>query len=182
MDLALLSDTHIPERATAIPESFRNLIDDADHVIHAGDLETEGVLDDLRKRADDLVAVHGNADPPDIGLPAVAECTVDEVTFVVTHGTLNLPQAAVYETDGSVLTGEEWVRAIADTARVRTRRWDGDDIVAIGGHTHRVEDTVFEGVRVLNPGSATGADPADGPTMMTVNVDGDALDVTLHEA
>lgn len=52
----------------------------------------------------------------------------------------------------------------------------------MGGHTHEVEDTEFEGIRVLNPGTATGAAPADRATMYTVTVNENALDVTLHEA
>ena len=109
--------------------------------------------------------------------------TVDGVTFVVTHGTLNPVEQAVAQTDGMVMTRVDWLNAIADTARARTRTWTHDDtVVAIGGHTHRVEDEVHEGVRVLNPGSATGADPAETATMMTVEVvDGD-VDVTVHEA
>lgn len=181
MRLALVSDSHIPARATSIPETFSELIRGANHVIHAGDFESAEVVDEFEGLADALTAVHGNADPADIGLPAVADVTIDDITFVVTHGTLNLPEAAVYGHDGTVLTGEDWVKAIADTARVRTRAWDGDGVVGIGGHTHRVEDTVYEGVRVLNPGSVTGADPADGPTMMTVDVADGEIDVTLHE-
>ena len=42
----------------------------------------------------------------------------------------------------------------------------------------------FDGptVRVLNPGSATGADPADRATTMTADVEDGEIDVTLHEA
>jgi predicted phosphodiesterase len=35
---------------------------------------------------------------------------------------------------------------------------------------------------VLNPGSATGADPADTATMMTVEAGDGDIDVTVHEA
>jgi hypothetical protein len=40
---------------------------------------------------------------------------------------------------------------------------------------------VVDGVRLLNPGSATGARPATRTTMLTVTVDGDTVDVTVHE-
>ena len=182
MRLAVISDSHIPERASEIPSEFRELIEEADHVIHAGDYESPDALATVRELASDLTAVHGNADPIDLGLPAVAAVTIEDITFVVTHGTRNLPEAAVYGTDGVVWSGEEWVRAIADTARVRTRSWDGAGIIGIGGHTHRVEDDTFEGVRVLNPGSVTGADPAEEATMMTIEVEDGSVDVTVHEA
>jgi predicted phosphodiesterase len=43
----------------------------------------------IRALATDLTAVYGNADGPELGLPAVAEVTLGGVTFVVTHGTHN---------------------------------------------------------------------------------------------
>ena len=182
MQLAVISDTHIPERAEEIPKQFRERIAAADHVIHAGDFETAETLAEIRDLATELTAVHGNVDPAGIGLPAVADVTVDDVTVVVTHGTLNHVEAAVYGHDAMVLSEDDWLAAIADTARARTRTWDGQNVVGIGGHSHEVVDEGYEGVRVLNPGTATGANPDDDPTMMTVDVDGDEIDVTLHEA
>jgi hypothetical protein len=194
MELAVISDSHIPSREPAIPDAFRERVAAADQTIHAGDFETPDVLADVRELATELTAVHGNVDP-DIGLPAVASVTLGGVTFVVTHGTINPVQTAATARQisttaggatirgdaGDVLAGDNWARAIADTARVSARAWDGDGVVGIGGHSHEVVDTVHEGVRVLNPGSVTGADPADRPTMLTVTAENGAIDVTLHE-
>ncbi|MFB6220045.1 MAG: metallophosphoesterase family protein [Halolamina sp.] len=205
MEVAVISDSHIPDRERAIPDPFRERIAAADHTVHAGDFETAAVLGDLRELATELTAVHGNVDPADIGLPAVASVTLGGVAFVVTHGTINPVEAAADATSvdtemevgadneitgfdatiesesGLVLYGDEWADAVADTARVRTRRWDGEGVVGIGGHSHEVEDRVHDGVRVLNPGSVTGADPADRATMLTVEADNGEVDVTLHE-
>jgi putative phosphoesterase len=182
VQLAIISDTHIPAREEEIPESFRDRIAEADHVVHAGDFETPEVLADVRSLAGDLTAVQGNVDPKEVTLPSVDSITVEGVTFVVTHGTLNPVERAVHRTDGMVMSREDWLNAIADTARARTRAWANDDpVVGIGGHSHEVEDEVHEGIRVLNPGSATGADPTEAATMMTAEVaDGD-VDVTVHE-
>ncbi|WP_265109758.1 metallophosphoesterase family protein [Halosolutus halophilus] len=182
MTLAIISDSHIPERESSIPEPFRERIAAADYTIHAGDFETPEVLADVEELTADLTAVHGNVDPAEIGLLSVAEVAVDGVTFVVTHGTLNPVSAAVYNDYGFVMSAEGWASAIADTARARTRAWDGEGIVGVGGHTHQVEDTVHEDVRVLNPGSVTGADPAEEATMLTVEVDDGEIDVTQHQA
>lgn len=181
MRLAILADTHVPERADELPAPFKSHIKEADHTVHAGDFETIEFHQEISELANELTAVHGNADPAPLDRPAVAEVTIEGITFVVTHGTINPVEAAVFGHDAVVFTGEEWANAIADTARARTRAWDGQDIVGIGGHTHRVEDTTHDGVRILNPGSATGADPAQAATMMTVEVDGTEFDVTLHE-
>jgi predicted phosphodiesterase len=191
---------------TSSPDAFRDRVAAADHTIHAGDFEIGEVLEDVRELANGLTAVHGNVDPEALGLPAVDATTLDGVTFVVTHGTINPVAAAVNATgvatemavsdegdvtdfaatvesdDGLVLGGDHWADAIADTARARGRNEPGQTVVGIGGHTHVVEDTVHEGVRVLNPGSVTGADPADRATMMTVTVEAGEFDVTLHEA
>ena len=181
MDLAIISDTHISEHEETVPEPFSDRIAAADHTIHAGDLNAAETLRDLRELATGLTAVHGNADPARIRLPAVDSASLGEITFVVTHGTVNPVEAAVYQTDALVMNDEAWRNAISDTARARTRAWDGNKIVGIGGHSHKVMNEVYNGVHLLNPGSATGRE-VESATMMTAEVNGDQIDVTLHEA
>lgn len=182
MTVALVSDTHIPERAEEIPETFRERIVAADHTIHAGDFETAEVLAEIRDLADEFTAVYGNADPADTDLPAVDSVRVDGVTFVITHGMTNHLEAAVH-THGNVLSREDWLAAVADTARARSREWEGDaSVVGVGGHTHQVTDETYDGFRVLNPGTATGAAPAEEATMMTVEATDGDVDVTVHES
>ena len=181
MEVAILSDTHIPKQAEQIPNQFREYIEQADYVIHAGDFGSKQAFADVRELAADLTAVYGNADPNDINLPSVASVTVSGVSFVVTHGMVNHIEQAVYSSAGSVYDRDDWLDAIADTARVRDDT-DGR-VVGVGGHSHEVEDELHEGVRVLNPGSATGVGPADGrATMMTAEVTDDDVNVTLYEA
>ncbi|WP_251329089.1 metallophosphoesterase family protein [Haloplanus pelagicus] len=160
MRLAIISDTHVPARATGIPDWVRERADAADHVIHAGDFETPAVVDEVRSLADgSFTGVRGNVDPAGVDLPAVATVERGGVVFVVTHGT------------GDRIGYEDRVAAAVDE--------HGGD-VGIAGHTHEHLDTVHDGVRLLNPGSATGAAPATETTMLTITVaDGD-FDVTLH--
>lgn len=159
--VAVISDTHIPNRAQSIPGPFRDIIADADYVIHAGDLTTEHVLERLQDLASGpLVVVHGNMDPAGLGLSSVEVLELEELRFVVTHGT------------GSPAGYED---------RVATVVADHDGDVGIAGHTHEVLDTEVNGIRLLNPGSVTGAAPAPRTTMMTAVVSGDTLVVTLHE-
>lgn len=161
--LAVISDTHIPERADAIPGGFEGHIANADHVIHAGDFTTPDVLEDVRAMASGPVtAVYGNMDPRNLDLPAVDTLSVEDVTFVVTHGT------------GDLETYEERVAGIVTDET-------GEDAIGISGHTHQVLDEVVDGVRLLNPGSVTGAAPASRTTMMTVEVDGSEIDVSVNE-
>jgi hypothetical protein len=162
MQVALISDTHIPSRARRLPDPFRDRIRSADTVVHAGDFDSESALADVRHLASELIAASGNTDPQ-LGLPAVATAERGGVEFVVTHGT---GPSRGYE------------RRVAETARDHART---DDPVAVAGHTHEALDTTRDGVRILNPGSATGASPADRTTMLTATVAGGSLDVELHE-
>lgn len=178
MQVAILSDMHVPDQARELPDAFRERVREADYVVHAGDFGSVEALADVRELASDLTAVYGNADPSDIDLPTVGSVEVGGVTFVAVHGIVNPVERAVASSEGVVFDRDDWLDAIADTARARA---DGT-VVGVGGHTHEVEDEVHDGVRLLNPGSATGVGEDVGPTMMTAEVaDGD-LSVTVHEA
>lgn len=180
MEIAVLSDTHVPEQADALSSRFREYVRDADHVVHAGDFGSEEAFERVRDVNADLTAVYGNADPVDIDLPAVASLTVGGVELVVSHGMVNFVARAVSSSEGVVATREDWLNAVADTARARADT--SGTVVGVAGHSHEVENETHEGVRVLNPGSATGVGPADGvATMMTVEVDDGRLDVTVRE-
>ncbi|GAB3324286.1 metallophosphoesterase [Haloplanus rallus] len=160
MRLAIIGDTHIPDRATGIPDWVRERVEAADHVVHVGDFEGPAVVEGVRSLADgNLTAVRGNVDPPSVELPSVATVELGGVAFVVTHGTGN---RIGYE----------------DRVAAAVRDHGGD--VGVAGHTHQHLDTEHDGVRLLNPGSATGADPATETTMLSATVAGGDLDVTLH--
>jgi hypothetical protein len=161
-ELALIGDTHIPSRADGVPAWVREQVETADHVIHTGDFETADVLDRIEEMAGgDLTAVKGNIDGADVALPNVATYETEGVQFVVTHGT---GDRVGYEAR-VVATVEEHGRS---------------DAIGVAGHTHEYTDELEDGTRILNPGSATGADPASETTMMTVTVDDGDVDVTLH--
>jgi putative phosphoesterase len=163
MNVALISDTHIPSRASELPAPHHERVAAADHVIHAGDLAGEPGLAVLSEVATDYTAVSGNMDPHDLGLPGVATVDVEDVRFVVTHG---------HRLRGG------YERALAGT--VEEHAPEGPAI-GVAGHTHEVLDVHSYDHRLLNPGSVTAAAPATAATMMTVAVDGADYEVTLHE-
>lgn len=161
--IAIVSDTHVPSRADGLPEWVVDELERADRTIHAGDFDSNRAYDQVTSVTDgDLTAVRGNTDPPTIDVPRVATLEVDSVTFVVTHGS------------GSP-TG--WHQRVAEVARS-----DGDtvDPVAVAGHTHKVVDTTVDGIRILNPGSATSAAPSTRETMYVATVDDGELAVELR--
>jgi putative phosphoesterase len=162
MNVAIISDPHIPSRKQTIPDAFADRIRQADHVLHAGDFDAKGAFADQRALAPEMTAVHGNMDP-DIGLPSTATVELGGVEFVITHGT------------GSP---GGWEQRVANAV---TEHATTDTAVGVAGHTHQVTDTEHDGIRILNPGSVTGANPADRPTMMSATAESGSLDVTVHE-
>ncbi|WP_135852293.1 metallophosphoesterase family protein [Halorussus salinus] len=153
MEVAILSDTHVPSRADRLPDWVADRVREADHTIHAGDFDSPAAYETVADlAAEEFTAVAGNMDPPSLDLPTVATVEVSGTTFVVTHGTA--ATEAEYE--------ETIAEAISDELT-------GPGI-AVAGHTHAVVDDDIEGIRFLNPGSATGADPANVATMMAVEI------------
>ena len=51
MLIGLISDTHIPDRARQIPQKVLTSFKDVDLIIHAGDLTTQSVIDELEEYA-----------------------------------------------------------------------------------------------------------------------------------
>jgi putative phosphoesterase len=134
--LVVCSDTHGTDDAR-LSGRTREALTAAELVIHAGDVTTPAVLDDLRERADRLVAVHGNADTAAVRdrLPAAATTTYAGVRIAVTH------------------TERGGATALSLFGRER-----GAALV-VSGHTHRPTVDVAEaaGPTLLDPGSY--ADP-----------------------
>lgn len=162
MDVAIISDSHVPSREPAIPDWALERVRATDHVIHAGDFDSSAALADVRGVASRLTAVAGNMDPRALGLPDVESISLGGVEFVVTHGT------------GSRHDYEQRVAGI-----VAEEGGDGPT-VGVAGHTHELLDTTVEGVRLLNPGSVTGASPANEATMLTATVRDSELSVSVH--
>ncbi|MDS0294002.1 metallophosphoesterase family protein [Halogeometricum luteum] len=164
VDLAVVSDTHVPSREERIPEWVEERIREADHVVHAGDFDSAEAYDRVVELAGgeaNLTAVVGNIDPRGFDLPETATLDVEDVRFVVTHGSGSLEGYR-----------ERVVEAVREAG--------GSDAVGICGHTHDVMDEFVDGVRLLNPGSATGAEPAAETTMYRLTVEGSDVSVTLH--
>jgi putative phosphoesterase len=162
MRVAIISDTHIPARANEIPEWIREEVQQADHTIHAGDFDSRDAFESVQELADDPTVVRGNMDPS-LGLSEVETINLAGVRFVVTHGT------------GSLDDYKERVAGI-----VADHAGEGPT-TGVCGHTHQLMDETVDGIRLLNPGSATGADPASEVSMMSAEIEDGEIDVTVHQ-
>ncbi|MER5469877.1 metallophosphoesterase [Streptomyces sp. NPDC002685] len=162
MRLLLLSDTHLPKRATELPAALLAELPLADVVIHAGDWVDAATLDLLEARSRQVIGVYGNNDGPDLRarLPEIARAELGGLRFGVVHET------------GAAQGREQ---------RCAERFPDLD--VLVFGHSHIPWDTTAPtGLRLLNPGSPTDRRRQPYRTYMTATVtdDGRLTDVTLH--
>lgn len=66
MKIGVISDTHIPDRAGAIPEEVLGALKGTDMIIHAGDLVHLSVLEKLKEISPLVKAVYGNMDPSEV--------------------------------------------------------------------------------------------------------------------
>ncbi|RSS19250.1 metallophosphoesterase [Streptomyces sp. WAC08401] len=161
MRLLIMSDTHLPKRAKALPEPLLARVPHADVVLHAGDWVDTATLDLLERLSRRLIGVYGNNDGPGLRarLPEVAHADLGGLRFGVVHET--------------------------GAAQGRERRCAGrfpDLDVLVFGHSHIPWDTTADtGLRLLNPGSPTDRRRQPYCTYMTATAaDGRLTDVELH--
>ena len=65
MRIALISDTHIPDKIPVLPAGLLSHLETVDLILHAGDFTSLGVLETLQAITE-TVAVYGNADDPEV--------------------------------------------------------------------------------------------------------------------
>jgi uncharacterized protein len=134
LHVLVLSDTHLRDDLSKLPPEVWEHVDAADVVLHAGDVVTGHLLDELRARAPGPVhAVLGNNDHDLVGrLPERLEVDLG-----------GLPTALVH--DSGARKGRE----------ARMRRWFPRAQLVVFGHSHEPLDLEgLDGQRLFNPGSA----------------------------
>jgi uncharacterized protein len=136
MRIAVLADTHAPRRWKRCPPAVARHLEGADLILHAGDVCTAGVLDELAAFGP-VRAVLGNNDGPE-----VAEWGATETLTVELAG---LRVGMVHDAGPS-------------TGRLRRlRRRFPEAALVVFGHSHIPLDAADGtlGLRIFNPGSPT---------------------------
>ena len=131
MKVGIISDTHVPGAAPALPGKVFELFTGVDLILHAGDIVSQSVLDELGVIAP-VEAVAGNMDGADLRLPAKKVLTLGKFTVGLIHGKYRI-----------------------DVQKEMIRKDFGAVDLIVYGHSHmpfwgRVGDVLF-----LNPGSPT---------------------------
>lgn len=148
MRVGVISDTHIPSRARAIPpavfEAFRGVC----LILHAGDISVRAALDELAALAP-VHAVAGNVDEASLTaeLPEHVRLDLESLSLGMVH-------------DSGPSTGR----------RERMRRLFPGCRVVVYGHSHLpvVEDR--DGLLLVNPGSACDPRRAKVPTVAILEI------------
>jgi putative phosphoesterase len=127
----VIADTHIPRRASTLPEGLLPHLERADLILHGGDLMVPTLLEELATYAPTR-AVQGNLDPPEAGLPETLEFEFGGTRVAMIH-------------DSGPKKGRQG----------RMRRRFPEARVVVFGHSHIpwLEDE--DGLLLLNPGSPT---------------------------
>ena len=130
MLIAVVSDTH----SRAIPASCVERMRGSDLVLHAGDLSTESVLEELRALGPPVAAVHGNIDSADVRRL--------------------LPERQVVDA-GGVRIGIVHDAGPAKSRLRRMRMAFSDCEAVVFGHSHIPLHEEEDGFQIFKPGSPT---------------------------
>ncbi len=165
--LGLIADTHLPGAAVPL---FAGLVASAfarvDLIVHAGDLHTADVLDDLERLAP-VVAARGNGDD------GVQHPTLRDAWLLETP---RLAIGVVHEFPSPRHAGPDKLD------KHRSRHFGSTDPkLIVYGHTHHDELHHVDGRLYVNPGSPTL--PRNQTmrlgTLAVAEIDGSRIDVTL---
>ena len=149
MRIAVISDTHLPKGARALPDACRERLAAADLILHAGDLVAASFLEELSSLGPPVAAVCGNVDEP--ALRSL------------------LPRERIVEA-GAARIGLVHIPGPREGREARlVRRFPGCGAV-VYGHTHLPQVERLGGVWILNPGSPTERRRAPTRTMLELRV------------
>jgi uncharacterized protein len=130
----VLADTHAPRRWKTSPPAVAACLRGAGLILHAGDVCTARVLDELAGYAL-VLAVKGNNDGRDVAAWGARDRLETSIE--------GLPVAMVH--DSGPAAGRP----------ARLRRWFPGAALVVFGHSHIPMDHAENGQRIFNPGSPT---------------------------
>jgi putative phosphoesterase len=141
--VAVLSDTHLRPGGKGLPAAVHPLLESADAILHAGDVVSGFLLDELATLAPTHVVLGNNDHDLRGQLPERLEVELGGVIVAMVH-------------DSGPRAGRSG----------RLRRWFPAADIVVFGHSHEPVDEVgVDGQRLFNPGSPTQRRRQPHPTM-----------------
>ena len=134
--IGVISDTHIPDRSEHIPGIVLDVFKQVDLIIHAGDVVSLGVIDELKSVCAKVVVVVGNMDQDAVR----KKYPVKQVLEILGH------RVGLMHGVGPALYLPQLLKDVFKD--------DGCDLI-IFGHSHKSMNERIDGVLFFNPGSAT---------------------------
>jgi uncharacterized protein len=150
MKIGLLSDTHIPWEASAVPAQVFEIFRGVDLILHGGDIYSHTVLDDLEKIAP-VYAAQGDDDYPGTDKRVQERHVLNiegKIIYLAHEGPYNFLTSSVLPL---------WWRN-----HISEDEYTNPDII-IAGHEHKVIVENFNGILYINPGSPTCLEYKRGP-------------------
>jgi uncharacterized protein len=145
--VGVIADTHIPEALPGLPKEISRIFQGVDLILHAGDITSEVVLDDLRCVAP-VVAVRGNHDRLD--LPGSIVVEIGGKRIGLTHGNRPGWQELPSIVSNEVFDGRPfWWGGFQGHA---LRAFQDVDVIVFG-HFHRPYVAWQKNVLLFNPGA-----------------------------
>ena len=144
--IAVISDTH-----SYIDPRIIKIVSECDYAVHAGDICGVEVIDAMKPKSGEVIAVTGNNDPychfSDVVLPESLTFDIEGKTIAVEHG----------HKHGSAQPSHESLRKAHPTAKV-----------VIYGHTHKQVIDKDALPWIINPGAAGKTRTHGGPSCMVI--------------
>ncbi len=153
--IGVVSDTHIPTRGKFLPPALFRLLAGVDLILHAGDLVSAAVLEELAALAP-VEAVAGNMDPPELHKRLGRQKLI------------RLPAVSIGLIHGDGARSFTAYRAAAAFAAIKP------DLVVFG-HSHMPFHERRDGVALFNPGSPVVPRRAPGPSCGLLRVEGNSI-------
>ena len=155
MLIGLISDTHIPDRRIKLPQAVFDAFKDVDLILHAGDITSQSVLDDLSEIAP-VHAIEGN---------------MDRVI-----GELDLAPSKVIKVENhkiGIIHGEVYPRG--DTQQLYYSALELGVDILVSGHSHIAQLEKIKDIILVNPGSPTNPRLSD-PSVALMNISEDNIE------
>ncbi len=156
MLIGLISDTHIPDRRIKLPQTVFDIFNDVDLILHAGDITSQSVIEDLESIAP-VHAIEGN---------------MDRVV-----GEIDLPASKVIEVEGKkigIVHGEVYPRG--DTQQLYYIALELGVDILVSGHSHVAQLEKIKNIILVNPGSPTNPRLSD-PSVALMEINGNEISI-----
>ena len=160
VELAIVSDTHMPRRGRELPRACVERLRAADVILHAGDFMEASVLAELEALGPPVYAVRGNVDSIELQarLPLTRRVEIGGARIAMLH-------------DAGPAAGR--------LERMRNRFPDAQ--AGVFGHSHLPLHEDRDGFQIFNPGSPTERRRAPAHTMGLARIDAGNVALELVE-